>query len=582
MGKEKKRFIDENEQKETVFYYEITGFILILFSLITLGKLGSIGSLICKLIKVLFGDFYWVFLILILFYGIYLLFMHNKISLKNTKTISVILFSIVVLIISHIPLHNYILGFTEKSYISLLITYYKEYLSGFNIEYLGGGLIGAFIFFGIYYLFGITGVIIILIITVILSISLFFNKPIFEIGKIMFIKTKSLKKYFNNFNNFFKYELGTDKRKEKRSLNKIKVPIKLLNEIEDNIAIKMQEKKSLEIKSIIKSVLNNYNISYNDLDIYVSYKVTTYNFIIYDLLDNELINTIINKLTDLIEYDMLYSYINEGSYNNLIIQISNEYSFPLTLHQLLIKCLNIYGLSNPIGITYNNEVFEYDEVKTSSILVFGNYHSGVKTFINAQIIKYLIKGGLKKYLFYFYDPHNTFNVFNELGENYKSLDSYFDLLNNVIEERLTLFKEKNVNTFFEYNNLIIKNEDNEELEKIIAIIDEINISDIKEDSYKYVINKLNYINQFSKKIGIEIIYIIRNDELIDNILLSSFDLKVVFKSSLALSNKVINNDNAYYLQEEGDAIIFYKRGGMRIQTPLITLKEINKILSYLK
>ena len=35
MGKEKKRFIDENEQKETVFYYEITGFILILFSLIT-------------------------------------------------------------------------------------------------------------------------------------------------------------------------------------------------------------------------------------------------------------------------------------------------------------------------------------------------------------------------------------------------------------------------------------------------------------------------------------------------------------------------------------------------------------------
>ena len=62
MAKDKKRLVDESEQKETVFYYEITGFILILFSFITLGKLGNIGSLIGKLIKVLFGDFYWLFL----------------------------------------------------------------------------------------------------------------------------------------------------------------------------------------------------------------------------------------------------------------------------------------------------------------------------------------------------------------------------------------------------------------------------------------------------------------------------------------------------------------------------------------
>ena len=582
MAKDKKRLVDESEQKETVFYYEITGFILILFSFITLGKLGSIGSLIGKLIKVLFGDFYWLFLILLLLYGVYLLFMHNKISIKNTKCISTIMISIIILIVSHFPVHNYLSSFEDKSYITLLLSFYKEYLNGFNVEYLGGGLIGAFIFFGINYLFGITGVIIIVIISIILSISLFFNKPIFEIGKSFIIKGKSIKKYFKNFNNFFKYEIGKNETKEKSFYNKSKVPVKFLNDIDESVAIKMQEKKSLEIKSIIKSVLKNYNISYNDLDIYVSYKITTFNFIIYDHLDNEILQVIINKLSDLIEYDMLYSYLEEGNYNQLLIQIANEYLYTLTLHTLLLKCVNIYGITNPLGITYNNEIFEYDEIKTSSILLLGNHHSGIRTFINAQIIKNLIKGGLKKYEFIFFDPHNTFNIFDGLGENNISLDSFFNNINRIIEDRLSLFVEKKVNTYNEYNNVIMKNEEGEELKKVICIINEIYISDIEGDSYKYIVNKLNYITQFSKKIGIELIYVIREHDLVDNLLLSAFDLKIIFNSTNELSNKVINNDNAYYLQGEGDAIAFYKSGGTRIQTPLITDKEIHKILSYLK
>ena len=77
MAKEKKRKVDEVEKKETLFYYEIIGVILIVFSTTVLGKFGRIGSFFTLLFKTCFGDWYWLFILFILFLGIYNLFLHN-------------------------------------------------------------------------------------------------------------------------------------------------------------------------------------------------------------------------------------------------------------------------------------------------------------------------------------------------------------------------------------------------------------------------------------------------------------------------------------------------------------------------
>ena len=68
MSKDKKRSNDENSKKETLFYYEIIGVILILISFVVLGKLGTVGILLAKFLKCIFGHWSWLIVLFILFF----------------------------------------------------------------------------------------------------------------------------------------------------------------------------------------------------------------------------------------------------------------------------------------------------------------------------------------------------------------------------------------------------------------------------------------------------------------------------------------------------------------------------------
>ena len=51
MPKEKKKLIDESNERVTLFYYEIIGVVLLLFSIVTIGKLGKVGSILSTISK---------------------------------------------------------------------------------------------------------------------------------------------------------------------------------------------------------------------------------------------------------------------------------------------------------------------------------------------------------------------------------------------------------------------------------------------------------------------------------------------------------------------------------------------------
>jgi hypothetical protein len=69
MAKDKKRS-EDGEKKDLTFYYEIVGIITILIATITLARLGNSGEWLMIFFKLLFGDWYFLILVLLMLYGL--------------------------------------------------------------------------------------------------------------------------------------------------------------------------------------------------------------------------------------------------------------------------------------------------------------------------------------------------------------------------------------------------------------------------------------------------------------------------------------------------------------------------------
>lgn len=91
MGKEKKRK-EDGDKKELTFYYEIVGIITILISIITLARLGNSGKWLMIFFKLLFGDWYFVTLFLLLVYGFRSLLFHQPMEVKTMRFMGIVIF----------------------------------------------------------------------------------------------------------------------------------------------------------------------------------------------------------------------------------------------------------------------------------------------------------------------------------------------------------------------------------------------------------------------------------------------------------------------------------------------------------
>ena len=68
-----------------------------------------------------------------------------------------------------------------------------------------------------------------------------------------------------------------------------------------------------------------------------------------------------------------------------------------------------------------------------------------------------------------------------------------------------------------------------------------------------------------------------------SIILSLFPNKLIFKlESAAFSQKILNNENATYLQAEGDCFFLSQIKARRIQTALVSKKDIEAVKGHLK
>ena len=164
--------------KEKAFVYEIIGIISLLVSIIALARFGLIGKYLVLAFSLLFGDWYFIFIILVGVFGVYCLLFHKKIEIKSMRYYGIILILLSLLVITHFGMHDYVSQFEGNALKITLNLYFDYFKSNSTTMIKGGGIIGCIFFYVFYLLLGKIG-------TGIISLLIFFIGIVFLMKKTM-------------------------------------------------------------------------------------------------------------------------------------------------------------------------------------------------------------------------------------------------------------------------------------------------------------------------------------------------------------------------------------------------------------
>ena len=563
MAKEKKMVLEQNK-KELTFYYELIGVITILISLIALARLGVVGYYIMMIFRITFGDWYFAFLLALLLYGIYCLFKHHSISVKNMRSIGVILMMVGILTISHFPMHNYISQFGDN-YIKMTFSLYLDYLKNYQEGVIvGGGLIGMLFFYAFYMLFSSIGTIVIVCFLFIVGMSFSFNKTIGE--SFIFFK-KITKKVLNGvlkFGKTLKYGIKVTSVSEKKPKKEKRITVDLLTEPYRQNYIITEEKHAVGLKKSISAILNNMNVFYDSVSYLVSEHVTTCT-----------INTISNINLDKL-YMRLKSVLSERflitkdiDSPKIKIEIDNVDTNPPFLKTMFILQSNYSNnLRLPIGIDTNNEIVELNLLERQNVLyIEENIDLVIKVFAG-YIIMFMIKLVKIQYQIVLLDidgqasklQKNDFYVLDYNNELVK--------LKKEVERRLELLNANNCNNIEEYNRKTKEHLDY----KIIFIL---NFEKMLNNQRRF--EDLMYLLQMGIKVGYYSFVHYMGEEVLSNVIDSLFEVKMIGKKSNknGISYLGINPEN--YLFDD-EAFYIYKDELFRFSMAKCTEEEIKKVL----
>ena len=281
MSKKKKR---NTKEKDNRFLAQLWGVLLILISILGIGKYGPVGRIISSFSLFLVGNLYILLLLSILFLGIYMVVKDEKFNFLSAKMIGIYLMIISVLVFLHI---NYCLENVEtvkiisETYDNILLGIDKimnnEIQTGiFNpaLENTGGGILGALFATCFYKLFETDGANIVSWVFLATGFMIFTGMSIFDIvkntkDKVKEIIPKKEKKDGKNINN--------------NKFDESKLKINTNDEIED-IPAKKVVKDISEITNIANDKKQDYVSDFNQEEKVITNK----NYILpsLDLLDS--------------------------------------------------------------------------------------------------------------------------------------------------------------------------------------------------------------------------------------------------------------------------------------------------------
>lgn len=524
----------EKEKKDLTFYYEIIGIISIILPVLGFARLGIVGFYIMLIFKIIFGDWYFLFLLAIFCYGLRCLIYHKPMDLKRMRFIGICFILLGVMILSHFPMHKYIESFDEvmtgghfTRTITLYLDYFKNYHDGMVV---GGGLIGCCFFYLFYSLLSTIGTSFVILVLIFVGVVFFTERTISEFIEIFIIGFKNIIKFVKKRFNGFKYNIKVPEKRERvKHLN--------INDLKDSEGIKFiiqEEKKTSELKIKICDVLNKMNIFYNEVKTIIGYNVTTYLIDTIAFID---LSLLYKNLKEIIDSQFLIKKVVKTK--QVIIEVNNDYESSLDVKTILNMNPNFQDdLDYPIGLTSMNETLIFNGNEESSILIedVNNYSN---SFIQAFLILNACKYKSKRYKYHIMDEDNLLNINCEKHKETFNID----LLIKNSNELLSGLSEGMYNNIKEYNE---KSGNVKKIKYQVFIFSKIENYLTEQNLEKFI-----FLMQVSQKLGYIFIFRSKNTKELPNVLTNYISTNLFFKDSVSLEQtKKIRNSEAFYINHD--------------------------------
>ncbi len=567
MGKEKKMYLEENK-KQLTFYYELIGVGTILISLIALARLGVVGYYVMMTFRIVFGDWYFAFLLALLLFGIYCLFKHQPLNVLNMRFIGIVLLMVSLLTLAHFPMHNYVSEFGTsylKMTFNLYLDYFKNYEEGMVV---GGGIIGMLFFYLFYTLFSSIGTVVIVIFLSVVGLSFSFNKTIKE--TLGFVKKIMVKiwNFLRKIKKAIKYDIKVDekdKKEEKKNNKAKKITIDdLLEPVRQNYII-TEEKHAISLKKVLSNVLNSMNIFYNEISYVVSEHVTTLKV---DTIANINLDKLYMRLKAILTERFLITKDLDSP--KIKVEVENIDPNPPFLKTMFILQKNYSNnLKLGIGIDTDNDIVELDLNNMYNTLYIENNTSEVIKVFLGYLMMLRIKLTKINCDFIFLDTEKMYKKAEKMSYYCQDVSNCLTNLKKDVEKRLDLLNQNNCQDVFEYNKKYFKNLD-------IKFIFILNLESILKDSEN--INHLLYLLGVSNSCGYRFIVHYNDQEVLSTTIDSLFLVKILGKNSKESSDHYIGINPANYLANE-EGFYMYKDELFRVSLVKSREEEIEKIIN---
>lgn len=539
MGKEKIQTLD-NKESQRLFHYEILGIVLLITSMLAITKMGLMGNYLMLIVKVLFGDWYFLIYFLIIIYSIRCILFHNKLKINNIRYLGIFLFILSLILLSHFSMHKYIKEFDGNKLMLTIKLYFNAFLNNSPTSIVGGGIIGAILFYFSYFLLSEIGVIIISIIFIFLGFVFISRKTIKDFiydiilffRKIISIILKTKNKIHNHID---KYDLSYKRTKIKYKISKVNIEEYYNKELE------FAKRNS----NIIKNVLNSMNVFYNEINFIVCRNITVYFIESHYKFSYEAFSRNLSKY--LHNYLLKIDDINQ----DLIVEVNNINAVPLRICEIneIIENEVVFGIDD------RNELLKLDHLK-KKLIIFGSNKKQIMDYLDSIVLSILHN---KNKINYYYINLHTKSVF----ETSNKIDELNEILIK-ITNRINDFNELKVSSIDEYNKIT-----NNKIKYELIIIN--GIDKILLDKILY--DKLLYTFQISNMVGYYFIVTSFSSNNSFNNLYNLFDYKVFLDNNCSYSKECMKNFNYQVVNKDIEAVLLYKSILIRYSLLLMTEEE---------
>ncbi len=191
MAKRKRRQSKSKEKLKKTVQYELTGLIMIALSVISIAKLGAVGTSIVMFFRFFMGEWYILGLLGMIVYGGYLMWKRERPYLFHTKLMGLYLVIASMLLLSHVTLFQLLSNggkFEDPSVIgNTWELFWMEAGGETSTTDLGGGMVGSVLFAMSYFLFDEAGTKLIAALLIIIGLVLLTGKTFGEAAGKLFL-----------------------------------------------------------------------------------------------------------------------------------------------------------------------------------------------------------------------------------------------------------------------------------------------------------------------------------------------------------------------------------------------------------